>query len=191
MFKSEIVYREMVETSDARLTQLGLSKRLGLSISTVNNALKPLVAMGAVKILRRGLRVIDKEKLLFYWASVRNLEKDVVYSTRTAKQPGEIEKGMPASVIYTAYSAYKFKFGSVPADYSEVYVYSENMEDIRKRFPQQPGPANLFVLKTDERLAVLSKDNIAPLSQVFVDLWNIREWYAKEYVKELGATLYG
>lgn len=191
MFKSETVYREIMEMSDARLTQLGLSKRLDLSISTVNNALKPLVAMGAVKILQRGLRVTDREKLLFYWASVRNLEKDVVYSTRSDKPPSEIEKGMPASVIYTAYSAYKFKFGSVPADYSEVYVYSENMEDIRKRFPQQQGPGNLFVLKTDDRLAVLSKDNIAPLSQVFVDLWNIREWYAKEYVKELGARLYG
>lgn len=191
MFKSEIVYRELLESPGAGLSQLGLSKRLGFSISTVNNALKPLVAMGAVKILPRGLRVTDREKLLLYWASVRDLEKDVVYSTRSDLMPSEIEKGMPASVVYTAYSAYKFRFESVPADYSEVYIYSGNSGEVCKRFPQRSGPRNLFMLKMDKRLGELSKDGIAPNSQVFVDLWNVRDWYAKEYVKELGVRIYG
>ncbi|MEW5936416.1 MAG: winged helix-turn-helix domain-containing protein [Candidatus Thermoplasmatota archaeon] len=191
MLKSEIVYRELLESPDLGLTQLGLAKRLGFSLSTVNNALKPLVAMGAVKVLPRGLRVTDRKKLLLYWASVRDMEKDVVYSTRAEGLPSEIEKCMPADVIYTAYSAYKFRFGTVPADYSEVYVYSEALEEIRKRFPAQHGPQNLFVLRMDRRLAEISKENIAPNSQVFVDLWNIREWYASEYVKDLGARIYG
>jgi hypothetical protein len=191
MYKSEMVYRELIEFAAEKLTQLGLSKRLGVSISTVNNALKPLVAIGAVKILQRGIRVTDKEKLLLYWASVRDLERDMIYSTRSDKPTSEIEKSMPADVAYTAYSAYKFRFGGVPADYSEVFVYSEGVEEIERRFPRQSGPRNLFVLKTDERLVGLSKDGIAPLGQVFVDLWNLREWYAREFVKELGARLYG
>lgn len=191
MYKSEIVYRELLESPDSRLSQLGLSERLGFSISTVNNALKPLVAMGAVKILSKGLRVTDREKLLLYWASVRDLAKDVVYSTRADLMPSEIEKGMPAGVVYTAYSAYKFRFESVPADYSEVYIYSGNPGDVCKRFPQRPGSRNLFVLKMDKRLGELSKDGIAPNSQVFVDLWNVRDWYAREYVNNLGARIYG
>jgi DNA-binding Lrp family transcriptional regulator len=185
MKKTEIVYRELIEFWKARLTQLELSRRLGFSLSTVNNALRPLVRMGAVAVLPRRLKVIDREKVILYWASIRNLEKDIIYSARTAANPSEIEKGMPADVIYTAYSGFKFRFGSIPADYSEVWVYSQSLDEIKKRFPSLKGPPNLFVLKPDDRLVKLAKDNIAPKSQLFVDLWNIKEWYAKEFIKAL------
>jgi len=191
MLKSEIIYREMLEHSSERQTQLKLSKVLGFSLSTVNNAFKPLVSMGAVKILPRGFKIADKEKLFLYWANVRNLEKDIVYSTRVDALPSAIEKSMSPDIVYTAYSAFKFTFKSVPADYSEIYVYSENVEAIKKRFPFKQGPPNLFVLRQDPRLSALAKNNIAPLSQVFVDLWNLKEWYAKEFVNELKVKLYG
>lgn len=191
MLKLEIVYRELLESPSERLSQLGLSRDIGISISTVNNALRPLTAMGAVKILPRRLRVIDREKLLLYWASIRDLEKDIMYSTRVDLIPSEIEKGMPASVVYTAYSAYRLRFVSVPADYSEVYVYSGVPEEVVRRFPFRIGPPNLFVLRMDRRLAELSRDGIAPNSQIFTDLWNIRDWYAREYIRELGERIYG
>jgi hypothetical protein len=151
----------------------------------VNNALKPLAEMGAIGILRRGVKITDAEKMLLYWASVRDLGKDIVYSTRADAPPSGIEKGMPPRVAYTAYSAYKFRFGDVPADYSEVYVYSEDVAEIKRRFPPRAGPPNLFVLKPDGRLFGLAKDDIAPLSQVFVDLWNVKEWYAREFAAAL------
>ncbi len=185
MKQKEFVYRELAEFSKERLTQLGLSKTLGISLNTTNLAIKPLVSLGAVQVLQRGLNVIDKEKIVLFWANLRNLQKDIVYSTRVSAQPSEIEKNLSAGIIYTAYSAYKFRFGEVPADYSEVYVYSMDVEEIKKRFPMQKGPPNLFVLKADKRLIELSKENIAPNSQVFVDLWNLREWYAKEFVNAL------
>jgi hypothetical protein len=189
MLKSEIVFRELLESPDARFTQLGLSRSLGFSISTVNNAVRPLSSMGAVKILPRGLRVIDREKLLYYMASVRDLDKDVIYSTRANLLPSEVEKQMPAGVVYTAYSAYRFRFDSVPADYGEVYVYSREGGEVERRFPKSPGPPNLFVLRIDRRLEELSEDGLAPNSQVFADLWNMREWYAREYVRELGGKI--
>ncbi len=187
MLKGEFVYREIAE-SKGLLTQLAISKILGLSLSTVNGAIRPLVSMGAISVLHRGLKVRDMEKLLLYWGSQRDIESDIVYATRVDASPSQIEKGMPASVVYTAYSAFKFRFGSVPADYSEIYVYGD-AEEIKRRFPPQKGPPNLFVLKPDQRLSELSKSNIAPLSQVFVDLWNLREWYAKEFLKALKERL--
>lgn len=185
MLKNEIIYREILEHWNEKLSQLGLSKTLGFSLSTINNALKPLVAMGAVTVLPRGLKAVDKEKVLLYWASIRNLAKDVLYSTHAGAQPGAVEKSMPGGIVYSAYSAFKFKFHEVPADYSEIYVYCDTPAEVKKRFPPQKGPPNLFVLKSDRRLFELSKKDIAPMSQVFVDLWNTKEWYAKEYIKRL------
>lgn len=191
MLKSGVVWRELLESSGSRMSQLGLSRALHISLSTVNNAVRPLAAMGAVKILPRGLRVIDRQKLLLYWASMRDLYRDVVYSTRTGGSPSHVEKSMPAAVIYTAFTAYRFRYGSAPADYGEVYVYSGEPDEVERRFPPRDGPADLFVLRMDPRLADLSEDGLAPDSQVFADLWNIREWYAREYVNELGVRLHG
>ena len=90
--------------------------------------------MNAIRINQRSLDIIDKKKILYYWASIRNLEKDIVYKTRVEKPIRKIESEMPEDAIYAAYSAYKFKFKDVPADYSEVYVYSNDLKEIEKRF---------------------------------------------------------
>jgi predicted transcriptional regulator len=191
MKKKEWVYREALYTTmelkEKKLTQFSLAQKLKISLSTVNNALRPLVKMGAVDATRMGFRVTDEEKFLAYWASMRNLEKDIQYQTRTNSAVSDVEKSMPSGVIYTAYSGYKFKFREVPADYSEVYVYSgeEALEEIKARFPETEGPANLFILRTDSNLTALSTGNIAPLCQLYVDLWNLREWYAKDFLKAL------
>ncbi len=171
MKKIEFVYREILfqamENKNRKLTQAGLSKSLGLSLSTVNHALKPLRKMGAVRIKQRSLEVVNPRKILLYWASTRNIEKDIIYSTRVQKHAEEIEKAMPWEVVFGAYSAYKFMFNSMPADYSEVYIYSADIEEIKKRFPENKNPPNLFVLKKE-----FEKMTIAHLS---VDLWNLKE----------------
>ena len=192
MKKSELVYRELllgfIECEKAVFTQLGLAKALKISLSTVNNALKPLRKMGAVKVKRRSFEVVNAKKILYYWASARSLEKDVIYKTRAEMAVSEIEKAMPSDVVFAAYTAYKFRFEDVPADYSEVYVYCRNdgLKEVVKRFPQSKNPnPNVFVLKKE------FADNEMPLAQMFVDLWNLKEWYAKDFVKALEEKLHG
>jgi len=189
MKRIEEIYREMLfqsmEKNNSTLTQSYLAKALDASLSVVNLALNPLRNMNAVKIKQRSFDIIDKKKLLFYWASIRNLEKDIIYKTRVEKPVRTIESEMPSDIIYAAYSAYKFKFKDVPADYSEVYVYSDNIGEIEKRFPKNDKAPNLFVLKKDKNMK-----NMA-IANIFVDLWNIKEWYAKDFLKAMEAKLNG
>ncbi|MFH1439480.1 MAG: winged helix-turn-helix domain-containing protein [Candidatus Woesearchaeota archaeon] len=192
MKKIELVLREIlynaIEKKNKTMTQLELAKALNISISTVNLAIKPLKAMNAVNVKLKNFVVIDTRKILFYWASLRNLEKDIIYKTRAEMPVRNIESLMPAKVIYGCYSAYKFKLEDVPADYSEVYVYLEEeyLEDIKKRFPPSNKPPNLFILKKDSRmdlcLDLVRNIRITTTAQLFVDLWNLREWYAKDFL---------
>ena len=193
MKKKEIVIREMIlsTANRQRITQLELSRRIGVSLSTVNNAISPLARFGAVEVRRTGLTLLDLHKAIVYLASVRNLSSDIVFSTRVDARVSEIEKAMPAGILYTAFTGYKFLYDEVPADYSEVYVYADEklLEEIAERFPRRKGPPNLFVLKADESLLRLSKNSIVPPVQLFIDLWNLKEWYAKEFVNALSKRL--
>ncbi len=183
MKKTELVYRELlyqaVEQQNRSLTQLGLARSLGLSLNTIHQALRPLREMGAVRVRQRSLSVTSVRKVLLYWASVRRLDRDIIYQTRVQAQPAEIEKRMPPAVVFAAYSAYKFRFHSTPADYSEVYVYSADLPELKKRFPPAGGPPNLFILKPAGDVT---------LAQLFVDLWNLKEWYAKAFLDEMEKT---
>lgn len=186
MKKIELVYNEILfqalEKKNKKLTQKNLSKLLDISLSTVNYALNPLKEMGAIQINQRNFTVINPKKILLYWASIRNLNKDIIYKTRVNKGISQIEKFMPASIIFTAYSAYKFIFKDVPADYSEVYVYADNLSEIKKRFPENNQVPNLFVLKKE-------KINSLTIANLFVDLWNLKEWYAREFLNKLEEKL--
>ena len=149
--------------------------------------------MGAVAVLPRSLRVVDAEKALLLLASNRNLAKDIIYSTRVEKKTvQDTEKNMPSGTVFTAYTAYRFRHGDVPADYSEVYVYADGkaLQEILKRFPKndEAGAPNLFVLKLDKKLRMVigNEDRgMAPDPLVFADLWNIKEWYAREFLNSL------
>ena len=193
MKKSELVYREILqgimEKNVAVFTQLELAGSLGISLSTVNNALRPLRNMGAVRVKKRSFEVVNAKKILYYWASTRNFEKDIIYRTRVDFKGtvAEIEKEMPPNVIFAAYTAYKLKFNDAPADYSEVYVYCSNecLKEILKRFPQRNNNPNLFVLRKD------FVDEQMPIASIFVDLWNMKEWYAKDFLKALEERLHG
>ncbi len=181
MKKLELIHNEilsqMLEKKN-KLTQKQLSKQLGVSLSTVNYALQPLKDMGAIRINLKNFEVVNPRKILLYWASIRNLEKDIIYSTRVDKEVRQIERLMPAGIIFTAYSAYKFMFKDVPADYSEVYVYAGDLEQIKKRFPQNNQIPNIFVLKNPgiRRLTIVN---------LFVDLWNLKQWYARDFLDKL------
>ncbi len=185
MKKIELVYKEILyqvmEKNNDQLTQLGLSKKLKLSLSIVNLALKKLQRINSVKIEKMNFRVINLKKILYLWASERNLEKDIIYKTRVELPVREIEKLMP-DISFSAYSAYKFKFNDTPADYSEIYIYADNEElkEIKKRFPEKKANPNLIILKKSRDYG--KTDTIA---QIFVDLWNLKEWYASDFLNAL------
>jgi len=129
--------------------------------------------MGAIMKTTRGFRVIDPTKILMHWASIRDLEGDIILQTGG---PDEAELEMPPGILFTAYSAAKIYYGIDVANYSEIWVYS-NPEPIAKRFSR--GPAKIIVLKPDKHLFSLKK---TPIAQIFVDLWNIPTWYAREFM---------
>jgi len=189
MKRIEEIYRELLfqsmEKNNNSLTQSGIAEALKISLSIVNLALKPLKRMNAIKAKQRGFDIVDSKKILYYWASMRNIEKDIIFQTRVENPVKKIESEMPSDVIYAAYSAFKFKFKDVPADYSEVYVYCDNTEEINKRFSSKKGIPNLFVLKKDRNMKNITT------AQIFVDLWNLREWYAKDFLKALEVKLSG
>ena len=188
MKRIEAIYREIlynaIENKKFSLTQSEISKKLGISLSLVNLAVKKLNSLGAVDVLQRNFKVRDIKKIIYYWASIRNLEKDIILMERIEMSVRDIERNMP-NLFYTAYTSYKLKFDDVPADYSEVYVYANDEELIRikKRFKIKDSikniKPNLFVLRKDKLIDLYKK---IPVAQVFVDLWNLKEWYAKEFI---------
>jgi hypothetical protein len=186
MKKIEMVYNlileEVLEKKNREMTQAWIAGALSISLSTVNAAMGHLRKMHAVEVKNRSFFVVDAKKILYYWASIRNLEKDIVYSTRSGKSAAEIEKSMPSGVVYAACSAYKILFRDVPADYSEVYVYG-NAKEIEERFPPAKSRPNIFVLKP-----AAGKMTIA---NIFVDLWNMKEWYAKDFLEALEGKIDG
>ncbi|KYK33046.1 MAG: HTH domain-containing protein [Theionarchaea archaeon] len=185
MKKYELVYNEILyscyELGNRKLTQAYLSKELEISSSTVYNALKPLREMNIIRTNPMNFVVLDSYKMLLFWATKRRFVADIFHKTRAEASVSEIEKSMPEEVIFAAFSAFKFRFGEVPADYSEVYVYSERKWE--ERFPERKGPPNVIFLKKEGILEKYGK--ITTIAQTFVDLWNINTWYAQEFLKKL------
>ena len=185
MKQKEFVYIYIAEaflaSKRTRFTQKEIADNLEISLSTVNNSLGPLFRMHALRKFPKGFELIDIEKLLVNFGTVRNLGKDLVYSTYVPKPVDRIEAEMPSKTMFTAYSGYRMLTNDAPADYSEVYVYAGNDElnGIQKRFPQKKGNSNLFVLRKEK---LMDRLKTIPFSLVFADLWNVPEWYAREFL---------
>lgn len=194
MTKKEVIWREIlfqaIENKKTEFTQKELALKYGFSLSTVFNALKVPRSANAIEG-KRGFKIRDLEKFLYLWATFRNIKKDIIYQTAIQKGIFEIEGEMPPAVIFGAYSAFLRKYKGAPADYDKVYIYiaEEKIEEIKNRFPPQKGYQNLIVLKADPWLKnpafKLIKGGVTPDCQTFVDLWNLPEWYAKDFLNAL------
>lgn len=191
MYKTEAIWRGLlyraIEQHQNQFRLNELAKEFQLSTSMVSHALLPLRELGIVNIGKVSSQMRDAERLLFFWATRRNLKQDIIYQTASGLPPLETEASLPAEVIATAYSAYRLYVGEpktpLPADYDHVYFYAKNLEPIKSRFPPFPKkPANLFILKPD---LFLDRYPRIPLAQIFSDLWNLPEWYAKEFQDSL------
>ncbi|MDP2951074.1 MAG: winged helix-turn-helix domain-containing protein [bacterium] len=189
MTKKETIWREILfqasENKKINFTQKELAQKFGFSLSTVFNSLKTLRQSNAIEVSGRGFEVQDIEKFILLWASFRNLKKDIIYQTFCSKSVREIESEMPPKIIFAGYSAFLKKYQTAPADYDKVYVYADLkvLEELRQRFPSRKGNFNLIVLKADKWLCDFGFTT--PNCQTFVDLWNLPEWYAKDFLKEL------
>lgn len=192
MFKKEVIWREIlfqaIEKKKNKFTQKELAAKFKFSLSTVFNALKIPRQVGGVEVKGRFFTILSIEKLLSIWATHRNLKKEIIYKTKVDLPILKIEGEMPKSIIYTAYSAFRLKFNQAPADYDKVYIYTKDLKEIKKRFPFKKGRENLIVLQLDKFLSKYG--SIAPLGQIYVDLWNLKDWYAHDFLKELKKKIY-
>lgn len=181
---------QAIENKKFEFTQKELTQKYGFSLSTVFNALRIPRNINAVEG-KRGFRIRDIEKFLSLWATFRNLKKDIVYQINVSKLVREIEGEMLPSTIFAAYSAFLKKYKFAPADYDKVYVYVEekSLAEIKKRFPPQKGYQNLIVLRADPWLKNFGY--LTPDCQTFVDLWNLPEWYAKDFLNALKEKILG
>jgi hypothetical protein len=187
--KKEIIWREILEQTlgqkQRQFTQKELAERFSISLSTVFNALKLPRQSKVIEVSGRNFQIRDLEKFLYLWATHRNLSKDIIYKTNCSLSVKEIEGLVPSEVIYGAYSAYRKKYNEAPADYDKVYIYvkKNNLEEIKQRFPIKKGYENLIVLEADPWLA--NYGFTTPDCQTFVDLWNLEDWYAKDFLEAL------
>ncbi|MBU2635280.1 hypothetical protein KJ841_02295 [Patescibacteria group bacterium] len=192
MFKKEVIWREIlfqaIEKKKNKFTQKELAVKFKFSLSTVFNALKIPRQVGAIEVKGRFFTILSIEKLLSIWGTLRNLKKEIIYKTKVDLPILKIEGEMPKSVIYTAYSAYRLKFNQAPADYDKVYIYTKDLKEIEKRFPFKKGRENLVVLQSDKFLSKYG--SIPPLAQIYVDLWNLKDWYAHDFLKDLKKKIY-
>lgn len=187
MKKIEIIWRELlfqtIEKKNRRFTQKDLAKKFGFSTSTIFQALKVPRKMGAIRDTGRFFILENPEKLLYYWASIRNPKKDLILKGRVNLPIFEIEGRVPSQAIFGGYTAFRQKFRIAPADYDKVLIYAPNKELVEKRFKIEKGRENLFVFKADKFLK--NYGQVTPLAQTFVDLWNLKDWYANEFTKTL------
>jgi len=187
MKKKEFIYLEILEAffrdKTIKFTQKSLSERLKTSLGLVNKTVKELEDFGIVEIRAKNLLLIDGKKLISFWATKRYLVKDISYSTCIPQGVRYIEQNMPKDASFTAFSAYRLIYNDAPADYGEVYVYAN--DNIGEFFPKSKGKPNFFAMKKQKDFG-----SLAPVSLIYVDLWNLKEWYAHDYLKALDKKLF-
>lgn len=190
MKKIEMIWREVlfqaIEKKNRKFEQKELAHKFGFSTSTVFQALKIPRIMGAVRVTGRFFVLEDPEKLLYYWATIRNFKKDLLWEVKIDLPIAEIEAQMPPEIILGGYTACKDIFEIQPADYNHVYVYTQNLKLIKNRYVtavKDKSWPNLTILKADRFLKDYGE--ITCLAQTFVDLWNLSDWQAKEYTRVL------
>ena len=189
MSKKEILWRDILyqatNNKKREFTQNKLAEKLSFSLSTVFNSLRELRQLGIVRVTGRNFVIEDSEKFLYFWATHRKFQSGIIYKTHSALPVREIEGSMPASIMPACYSAYRARYGEPQADYDKVYIYADNegLQEVQQRFPKLDGYANVIVLKSDQYLA--SYGSATPDIQTFADLWNLDDWYAKEFLNAL------
>lgn len=177
-----------------RQTQQAVAGHFHYSLSTVHHALQVPLELGAIRKETKFFILEDFKKLLYYWASVRHLERDIVYQTFLDEPVAEVEGLAIPGSIFACYSAARHHLGESPADYAKVYWYLSDEKEMlaRQRFPKQPlsgREANVFILRMPPLLSQYG--DYTTLVQTFVDIWNLRDWYARDFYRSLEEKIDG
>ena len=211
MVKKEVIWREILfqkrQNNIIQFTQKELSKKFGFSISTVFNALKPLRQANIVRVTGRFFVLEDYKKLLYLWASLRNTKKVIYHQLFIGGETAKTESIMPPEAVFGLYGGFKVLYNFIPAEYDHIYIYLKKadlskltervsglVEDGSRTRPRGPAARsrlvrdgrgrnhNLYVLEPDPWFEKYPQ----PLfEQLFVDIWNAPEWYAKDFLKTL------
>lgn len=191
MLKKEVIWREILfqarQNKKVRFTQKELAEKFGFSVSTVFNALKIPRTAHAINVTGRFFVLEDYRKLLYLWASERNFKNEIIYSSFLSGNTKELEAIMPSSAVFGFFSGFSILRGNHPAEYDHIYIYADqkNLEKILERVSQYENKSsnkNFFVLKLDPRASLYPAQLF---EQIFVDLWNAPEWYAKDFLKAM------
>lgn len=176
-------------------SQAGIARACGVSLGLVNKTVRRFEETGGVQVVPRGLRVVDANKVLLQWAAWAS-RKAKWRGYRVRKSAEEIEASLPSGVVFTAFSGWRLLSGSTPADYGQVHVYvdEENAErgggaELFEAWLEENKPAkgleNLFVAPADRHLLSKSKRGVAPVPQIFVDLYSSPDLSAKYFLKDV------
>ncbi|MBI2009796.1 MAG: hypothetical protein HYS86_01325 [Candidatus Chisholmbacteria bacterium] len=194
MKKIETVWCQLLfdalERREIGFQQQKLARQLHLSTSTVSHALKDLRLMGGVRIGGDGGEVVDAEKILMHWANQRDLVGDVRMNLGCSEPVQEIEGLMPPGSILGGYSAVRHWYQEAPADYATVYVYHAQPEVVQDRLVScKPGNTKVVVLQLPPLIPVRAETT--SLAHTFVDLWNLTDWMAKDFVRRVKEEIDG
>ncbi|MCX6792136.1 MAG: hypothetical protein NT149_03815 [Candidatus Gottesmanbacteria bacterium] len=190
MLKIETIWHHILylalEKGQFQSTQKALAYELGYSLSTVHSAIRQIADIGAADVSSRFFVLRDVKKLLYFWATHRNFKKDIIYQTYVDEPILEIEGRCPDGAIFACYTAARMILKEPPADYSKVYFYFDKtkIDTLTKRFPEVKSDSpNLFVLDVFPKQPEYGVTTT--LAQTFVDVWNLHDWYAKDFLIEL------
>ncbi len=175
-----------------RHTQQDLARQFDYSLSTIHHSLIKPTKIGAIRKESKFFILEDSIKLLYYWASIRNVHKSILYQTRMDVPIREREGLLLPSSIYACYSAASKHLTEPPADYTQLYFYesSEHLKEVEQRFPKNEShEPNVFVFKKEDWMDKYGQ--ITTLPQTFVDIWNLKDWYAKDFTMKLEEKIYG
>jgi hypothetical protein len=190
MIKKEIIWRELLfqtrENKKNKFTQKEIAEKFNISLSTVFHSLKTLRKSKIVRVTGRFFVLENYRKLLYLWASERNLDKDIYYRGYSTKSTSSLEGVVLPEATFALYSGFKQAYKQAPADYDHLYFYLDpsflDKAIERMDLREEKNKENVFILKPDDRFSEYSQPL---LEQIFVDLWNAPEWYSKDFLKYL------
>jgi hypothetical protein len=165
-----------------------LAGELDMRVSTVHRALSHPAEIGAIDVLGGGgVRVVDPGRLLVVWAGKRRLRRDIVDRFRVPGSAPIVERSIRgrAAVLGGFGAVVAHIGGNTIADYETVLVYGEP-RITRRRHVNDPDPGRateVVVLDPDPLLARYGK--VTPLTQAWVDLFNLPDWQAARFVHHL------
>ena len=165
-----------------------LAGELDMGVSTAHRALSHPVEIGAIDVLGGGgVRVVDPGRLLVVWAGKRRLRRDIVDRFRVTGSAPVVERSIRGRpVVLGGFGAVVARVGgNTIADYETVLVYGEP-RIVKRHDVTDPDPGRVtevMVLDPDPLLVRYGK--VTPLTQAWVDLFNLPGWQAARFVHHL------